>query len=199
MPSHQVWFYMISNWHLSSKLISSSCIYKMRIQEKLFTLLETPELYSQPNSSLSQLHKNAQRLIFQFKSRSYLPKKKKKIKSRSSVLFNQILKLMKLIRFANFSLLHYVIVEVIEMDESFKFILEWLIDLICLGFYLTQLKLGIQSEIRYIFWVFLCDLSLLTLLFFFFFFFNFFLMDTHSPILFLFYQVLQFFRLPMPF
>lgn len=77
---------------------------------------------------------------------------------------------MKLIRFANFSLLHYVIVEVIEMDESFKFILEWLIDLICLGFYLTQLKLGIQSEIRYIFWVFLCDLSLLTLLFFFFFF-----------------------------
>lgn len=109
MPSHQVWFYMISNWHLSSKLISSFCIYKMRIQEKLFTLLETPELYSQPNSSLSQLHKNAQRLIFQFKSRSYLPKKK--FKSRSSVLFNQILKLMKLIRFANFSLLHYVIVE----------------------------------------------------------------------------------------
>lgn len=51
----------------------------MRIQEKLFTLLETPELFSQPNSSLSQLHKNAQRLIFQFKSRSYLPKKKKKI------------------------------------------------------------------------------------------------------------------------
>lgn len=84
----------------------------MRIQEKLFTLLETPELYSQPNSSLSQLHKNAQRLIFQFKSRSYLPKKKtKKFESRTSVLFNQILKLMKLIRFANFSLLHYVIVE----------------------------------------------------------------------------------------
>ena len=52
--------------------------------------------------------------------------------------------------------------KVIEMDESFKFKLEWLIDLICLGFYLTQLKLKIQSEIRYIFWVFLCDLSLLS-------------------------------------
>lgn len=199
MPSHQVWFYMISNWHLSSKLISSSCIYKMRIQEKLFTLLETPELYSQPNSSLSQLHKNAQRLIFQFKSRSYLPKKKKKNLSPEVLFFS--------IKFSNlwnwfdlqiFPCSIMLLSKVIEMGESFKFILKWLIDLICLGFYLTQLKLGIQSEIRYIFWVFLCDLSLLTLLFFFFFFFNFFLMDTHSPILFLFYQVLQFFRLPMP-